>query len=194
MLSKINTEAPKAGYKPKKCAACLNRFTPTKMLQKVCNWRCGLDWIAKQREKKIRKDIRERKDKLKRRADWIIEAQTVFNAYIRARDVAAGHQCIDCGKAFEPGLPGGSIDAGHYLSRSLAPQHRFNEKNCFAQRKNCNRPGGTTRAAFRAGVVARIGAEAVEALEADNTPQKWTIEDLKQIKATYKQKLKGLKK
>ena len=193
MLSKINTEAPKTGYKPKKCAACSNSFTPSKRLQKVCGWRCGLDWIAQQREKKIRKDIRERKDKLKRRADWIIEAQTAFNAYIRARDINAGHKCIDCGRDFEPGKPGGAIDAGHYLARSLAPQHRFNEDNCYAQKKNCNRPGGTTRAAFRAGVVARIGLEAVEALEADNAPAKWTIPELKAIRDTYRQKLKQLK-
>jgi hypothetical protein len=86
------------------------------------------------------------------------------------------------------------MDAGHYLSRGSAEHLRFNENNVFGQRKNCNRPGGTTRAAFRAGVIARIGLAAVEALEADQTVAKWTIEDLKAMKKAYQAKLKELKK
>jgi hypothetical protein len=80
------------------------------------------------------------------------------------------------------------MDAGHYLARSIAPQHRFTEDNVFGQRKNCNRPGGTTRAAFRAGVIARIGLARVEALEADNAVRKWDREELVALKAHYRAK------
>jgi hypothetical protein len=135
---------------------------------------------------------RRRKEAAKRQPQLIAEAQAAFNAFIRARD--EGQTCICCGKPFEPMKPGGSIDAGHFRSRGAAGHLRFNEDNCFAQRKNCNRPGGTTYAAFRAGVVARIGEERVAALEADNAPHKWTHEELRAIRDTYKAKLKEMKK
>lgn len=146
---------------------------------------------AAKREQEERAATRVRKEAVKRRPDLLAEAQVAFNAFIRARD--AGLPCICCGKPFEPQKPGGSADAGHYLSRGSSPHLRFNENNCFAQRKNCNRPGGTTRSAFRAGVVARIGLEAVEALESDNAVQKWSMDDLRAIKAMYVAKRKELK-
>ncbi|CAN7494168.1 recombination protein NinG [Acidovorax sp. LjRoot74] len=135
---------------------------------------------------------RRRKEAAKRIPELIAEAQAAFNAYIRARD--EGQPCICCGKPFEPMKPGGSVDAGHFRSRGAAGHLRFNEDNCFAQRKNCNRPGGATYAAFRAGVVARIGEERVAALEADNTPCKWMHDQLRAIRDTYRAKLKELRK
>lgn len=138
-----------------------------------------------------RAETRRRKEAVKRMPDLIAEAQTAFNAYIRARD--ASKPCICCGKPFEPMKPGGSADAGHFRSRGAAGHLRFNEDNCFSQRKNCNRPGGTTYAAFRAGVVARIGEARVLALEADNAVHKWTHDELRAIRDTYKAKLKEMK-
>lgn len=129
---------------------------------------------------------------MRRLPELIAEAQAAFNAFIRARD--AGLPCICCGQPFEPMKPGGSVDAGHFRSRSSAGHLRFNEDNCFAQRKNCNRPGGTTYGAFRAGVVARIGEARVAALENDNAPHKWTREELIAIRDTYKAKLKEMKR
>ena len=148
--------------------------------------------LNKQREQ--RKDTKRKLDSLKSLPELMSEAQVAFNAYIRARDIKAGHGCIDCGKPCEPNKPGGSIDAGHYLSRGSSSHLKFNEDNCFAQRKNCNRPGGTTRDAFRAGVEARIGREALEALEADHHVHKWTKDELRAIKALYVSKMKELKK
>ena len=84
------------------------------------------------------------------------------------------------------------MDAGHFRSRSSAPNLRFCEDNIFGQRKNCNRPGGATAANFRAGVVARIGEERVLAVEHDNAPRKWTHAELIEIAATYKAKRKAL--
>ena len=139
-----------------------------------------------------RAETRRRKEANKTRGELIADAQAAFNAFIRARD--AGLPCICCSKPFEPGKPGGSVDAGHFRSRSSAPHLRFDENNCFAQRKNCNRPGGTTYAAFRAGVVARIGLAAVEVVEADNGSAKWTHDELRGIKDTYRAKLKALTK
>lgn len=161
----------------------------------ACGSKIALARLEKKRQaqaKAERKADREKKQQLKRRQDWVKDAQDAFNRYVRLRDIAAGHGCIDCGKPFEPNRPGGSIDAGHYLSRGSAPHLKFDERNVFAQRKNCNRPGGATRDDFRAGVVARIGEEAVSALESDQSTKKYTIEDLKAIKTKYRALAKAL--
>lgn len=196
----IRTKTPKTN----RCKHCKVRL-PEELARHVLHPECIDPWVAIQRAKQERarvkaakvraaKDKRETRAKLekfKKRGEWIEEAQRAFNLWVRTRD--AGQPCICCGKPFEPQKPGGSMDAGHYISRGAAPHLRFDERNVFGQRKNCNRPGGATRAAFRAGVVARIGLEAVEALEADQSSPKWSIDDLKQIKATYTAKAKALK-
>jgi hypothetical protein len=189
----------RASTKLRKCKHCKQSFVPARPNAVVCSPDCGLSLVRSNREKRAlkldriaAKNDRARKEALKTRADWIADVQVEFNRFIRARDIGAGHGCIDCGKQFEPSRPGGSVDAGHYLSRGSAPHLRFNENNCFAQRKNCNRPGGATREAFRTGVEARIGLAALEALERDQTVQKWTIDELKAMKAEYKAKTKKL--
>lgn len=179
----------------KKCKVCRQPNRPFKTTCSIeCEAELGLRLLEKAKRaeaKQVRAVDKERKEKLKRRADWIEEAQRAFNAYIRARD--ADKPCICCGKPFEPQKPGGSMDAGHFISRGAAPHLRFHENNVFGQRKNCNRPGGAKRNEFRAGVIERIGLQAVEELEADNTVQKWSIDDLKQIKEKYREKLRDLK-
>jgi len=49
------------------------------------------------------------------------------------------------------------------------------------------------QSAYRPRLIEKIGLQAVEELEADNTVQKWTIDDLRQIKEKYRQKLRDLK-
>lgn len=184
--------------KQKACKNCKTKFMPISSWAAACSPLCGLELARSKRLKAEKaekvKDKRETKAKLekhKKRGEWLTEAQTEFNKFIRARD--AGKPCICCGKPFEPQKPGGSADAGHYLSRGAAPHLRFVENNVHAQRKNCNRPGGTTRIQFRAGMIERIGLEAVEALEADQTPRNYTIDDLREIKRVYTAKARELK-
>jgi len=186
--------------KSKKCGnkACRALFLPNRSFQDWCSHECAVviaqDRLAKAKDRQARRERaadRTKREAMKPLRELLAEVQIACNAYIRARD--AGKPCICCGKPFELQKPGGSMDAGHYLARSIAPQHRFNEDNIFGQRKNCNRPGGATRAAFRAGVIERIGLERVEALEADATVPKWTREELRAIKAEYAAKLRALK-
>lgn len=177
----------------KTCTQCGKQFTPSRPLQPVCGMRCAIRKVnaAKQAKKALeRSTTRERKEALKTIADRIAEVQFVFNKFIRTRDQNLG--CIDCGKPFEPQKPGGSMDAGHYRSRTAAPELRFSEDAVFGQRKNCNRPGGAKSADFRAGMVARIGEERVRAVETDTRPLKRTHESLIDLKAEYVAKLKAL--
>ena len=172
------------------CKVCSANFLRLNSMQVVCGVRCArqVPVIAK---RTARQQDAQKREALKTRKEVMQEAQQAFNAYIRLRD--AGRRCICCGSAIEPQKPGGSADAGHYLSVGSAPNLRFNEANVHAQRKNCNRPGGTTRAAFRAGMIARIGLADVERLEADQTLSKHTIDELRGIRATYRAKAKALK-
>lgn len=185
-----------------KCRVCGVKFVATRALQPTCGeYACMVQYAesvakksAEKRKKEERAAFKERKEKAKRTGDLREEAQAAFNAFIRYRDLSAGHTCIDCGKPFEPSRPGGSVDAGHYLSRGSHPNLAFDENNVFAQRKNCNRPGGTTAAAFRLGVISRIGLAAVEALEADTTPRRYRADDYRRIRDEYRAKLRELKR
>lgn len=139
-----------------------------------------------------RADTRRRKEALKTRSDYLKEAQQAFNAFIRERDRLAGHACISSGRPLD--WSGNQVDAGHYRSTGAAPHLRFNEDNCHAQSKHDNQYLSGNAVDYRIQLVARIGLARVEALEADNTTQKWTAEDLKAIRDGYRAKLKQLKK
>ncbi|HBO6281345.1 TPA: recombination protein NinG, partial [Pseudomonas aeruginosa] len=139
-----------------------------------------------------RREVRVRKEKLKSRSDHLREAQQAFNEFIRWRDRIAGHACISSGLPLD--WSGNQTDAGHYRSTGAAPHLRFNENNCHAQRKLDNRYLSGNAVDYRVGLIARIGLAAVEELEADNSVRKYTVEDLKAIKAHYRAKVRELKK
>lgn len=176
--------------KPRHCKVCKGLFTKQRMGQVVCGPKCAADLATQAREKKAKADYKARKEAIKTRSDWLKEAQVAFNAFIRERDRLAGRPCISSGKPLD--WSGNGVDAGHYRSVGSAPHLRFDERNCHAQSKQDNRYGAGRAVDYRVGLIARIGLEAVEALEADQTPRKWTIDELKAIKATYKAKLKEL--
>jgi len=177
--------------KAKPCAVCERLFVPERMGQQVCRPTCAL---KKVRQEKVaeRAKVRNRKEAIKTIPDLIKEAQREFNAYIRARD--RDQPCICCGKPLGDGDVGGAYDCGHYRSTGSASHLRFHENNAHAQRKQCNRWGAGRAVDYRIGLVARIGLSAVSALEADNTPHKWTREELIAIRDTYKKKLKEMQK
>lgn len=183
--------------KPKTCAyeKCGREFLPRMPMQRVCRPICAQRYARQVRDEKEaaeKQQSRAQKEACKTRGKLQAEAQAAFNAYIRYRD--AGLPCIDCGQPFEANKPGGSMDAGHYLARSVAPHLRFTEDNVHGQRKNCNRPGGTTRSAFRDGLVKRIGEDRVQAVENDHRLRKWTQDDFRRIRDTYRVRLKDAQK
>ena len=197
----------RATLKQKKCKECGTKFQPRGSFDPVCSSiECkvayGLKVAAKSKAKREkaeriqqqvdRKIIRMKKDDLKTRREWLVDAQRAFNAFIRLRDQMKGYPCISSGRPLD--WSGNAVDAGHYHSVGSAPHLRFNEDNCHAQSKKDNRYGAGCAVDYRLGLIARIGIKRVEALESDQRPRKWSIEELKQITATYKQKLRDLKK
>lgn len=137
-------------------------------------------------------ETRRRKEAIKTIPQLTREAQLAFNAYIRARDQAAGHDCISSGRPLD--WSGNAVDAGHYRSTGAAPHLRFNEDNCHSQSKHDNQFLAGNAVDYRIGLIGRIGLARVEALEADNQPRKWTREELIAIRAKYRAKAKQAKK
>lgn len=191
-------------FKRTRCAHCKGKFTPERQSQ-IVHPECAADYVVAQREKeerakakqermaaKVEKaEIRKRKEAIKTRSDYIKEAQAAFNAYVRERD--KDKPCICCGLPLSAGDVGGAYDCGHYRSVGSAPHLRFHEHNAHAQRKQCNRWGAGRAVDYRLGLIARLGLEVVEALEADQEPRKWSIQNLIEIRDTYRAKLKELK-
>jgi len=187
--------------KPKKCKnpACGISFPPQRLGQAVCSPKCGLaikDVNQAKARKSLaqveRRDIKVRKEKLKSRGEHMREAQQAFNEYVRTRDQAAGHLCISSGNPLD--WSGNAVDAGHYRSVGSAPHLRFDERNCHAQSKQDNRFLSGNAVDYRIGLIERIGQEAVDALEADQSVRKYSVEQIKGIKTYYRAKTKELKK
>lgn len=189
--------------KPPRCKHCKER---TDRIGRLLHEECVDAWLNVQRAKKQaaekkeriarakveRAETRRRRAALETIPELIKAAQKEFNAYIRARDAAQA--CICCGKPLGEGDVGGAYDCGHYRSTGSASQLRFNEHNAHAQRKVCNRWGAGRAVDYRRGLVERLGLEVVETLESDNTPRKWTREELRSIASTYRQKLRDLQR
>lgn len=203
-LARTSTLKP---ARTRKCAVkgCSNRFQPRSMMHKVCSAECSIVFTAAERKRldaKLaaadRAETRAKLAKFKRRPQYVAEAQEAFNAYIRERDRDLPCICCDSFKASgESALHGGGWDAGHFISRGHASHLRFDERNVHKQRKGCNKPGGTTRAKYRDGLVRRYGEQYVaelEALEYAPPTRDLTIEELVRIKETYRAKLRALKK
>lgn len=152
----------------------------------------NMEKLRAKAKKVDRAETRKKLEKFKKISDYIREAQKEFNAFIRLRD--ADKPCICCGEPLGAGEVGGAFDCGHYRSRGSAPHLRFNEWNAHAQRKYCNRHGAGRAVDYRIGLIARIGLEAVEALESDNRVHKWTAQELREIRETYRAKRKELEK
>ena len=187
--------------RPKTCKnpACGVKFRPMQMGQKVCGWKCGLaiapdqgDKAAKALRQHERKETRVRKEKLKTRSDHMKECQRAFNEFIRWRDRVAGHACISSGRHLD--WSGNMTDCGHYRSVGSSPHLRFDERNAHAQSKHDNQFLSGNVVAYRLGLIARIGLDAVEELECDQEPRKYSTQDLIDMAAEYRAKTRDLKK
>lgn len=184
--------------KTSRCKVCKSKFDEPRYFPQWCSVDCA-SVLAERKLAKIKRaaELREkRQDKItresqKRRGDFVKEAQVAFNQYIRTRDEKKA--CICCGKPLMQGGVGGGFDCGHYRSVGSAPHLRYDENNAHGQTKQCNRWGAGRAVDYRIGLIARIGLASVEALEADQTPRRYTVDELKAIKAKYMAKTKELK-
>lgn len=206
----------KKAPKQKKCKnpACGISFPPQRLGQAVCSPKCALVMAPANSEKarkaiaqRDRCEIKVRKEALKSRADHLKDAEKAVRDYRRTYELSIGSGCISCGESQESILAaqgwkvGGAFDAGHFMGKGARPELRLEPSNIWLQCKACNsgsymhaRKGYTVSQGFRTGLIARIGLEAVEALEADHEPRKHTVDELKAITAEYRAKTRELKR
>jgi hypothetical protein len=170
----------------KKCKVCTEPFVPRQPMQRVCGVDCAKAEAVRIRQHAEKKADRAKREKLKPRADWLKEAQTAFNAWVRERDDAL--PCISCGRHHQ-----GQWHAGHYLSTGARPELRFHPDNVHKQCQPCNTHLHGNLVLYRLALIEKIGLDRVEWLEGPHEPQKWSIDDLKAIKAEYSRKAKELK-
>ena len=171
----------------RKCKVCGEKYTPTMPLQTACSLICAIEHGKVLAARKEYKETREKRKKLKSRAQYMKEAQSAFNKFIRVRD--AHLPCISCGRHHQ-----GQYHAGHYRTTKAAPELRFNEQNVHKQCRPCNEFLSGNIVNYRVELIRRIGIDSVEWIEGPHEPNKYTIEELIEIKKEYTRKAKELEK
>lgn len=166
--------------KQKKCKVCCDQFMPTNTTQTICGWKCATTYAETLATKREAKELREAKKEAKPLKYWLDLAQKWANKSVRLRD--AHLPCISCGTTADV-----QYAAGHYRSRGSASHLRFNLDNLHKQcNRHCNMALSGNQRNYRIGLIERIGIERVEAIENDNTPHKWTIDEAKAVIAHHK--------
>jgi hypothetical protein len=182
--------------KPKKCnnPACGVSFPPRRLGQVVCSPACAVALVQVKREQERkslaqleRRAIKAAKERIKSRSQHMKEAQVAFNAWVRLRD--ARLPCVSCGRHHN-----GQWHAGHYRTVGGSPELRFEPLNVWRQCAPCNNHQSGNIVNYRIELVKRIGEEKVAWLEGPHQPRKYTIEELKTIKAEYRAKARELKR
>lgn len=184
-------KAPK--LKTRKCKVCKCVFQKTSLTQSVCSMACAIAHAEKLRIKReefearrVRVEHKKKLVELKPMIYFLNKAEKAVNAWIRWRD--REDNCISCGRWHN-----GEWNAGHYRSVGAAGHLRFNEDNIHKQCVPCNKNLSGNIIEYRPRLIRKIGIERVEGIENNNTPHKWTREELQDIEKHYREKLKKAK-
>ena len=130
--------------------------------------------------------------KVKRQPDLKAKLDKEFSLFIRLRDTMPSgfFRCISCGQI----KPYEQADCGHYINR----QHmstRFDETNCNAQCRKCNRFMEGNIQGYRQGLIAKYGEQRVLLLEAKKyQTRKYSVFEYRQLIKYYNALWKKLKK
>ena len=171
----------------RKCVSCKVKFTPQNNTQICCSPKCAIDYMKSKKASAWQKEKKVLKEKLMTKSDYLNICQKVFNTYIRTRD--KDKPCISCDKF----LKEKDINASHFYSVGSSPNLRFNEDNVHNSCIRCNKDlhGNLIEYALR--LPNRIGIERFNELaQARNTPALYSIDDVKELIAIYKVKIKEL--
>jgi hypothetical protein len=169
-----------------RCKKCKDKFEPIRFNHKYClKDECIRAFVAKTKEKMWKQTKTRMKEDLKTTQDWLKEAQTIFNKYIRLRDM--GLLCISCNT-----LPK-KKNAGHYFSSGGHSNVRFDEDNVHLQCEHCNTYLSGNLLNYQIGIEKRIGAEKLIELQGKaHLEKRWTVDELKEIIKEYKTKVRQL--
>ncbi len=164
---------------------CRPTYLSPRAFVNFCSPDCGeilagkkLAKMRAQKERMQRRIDAEKREELKPRSEFIKEAQSSFNKFIRVRDAA--QPCISCQRHHD-----GQYHAGHYLTTGARPELRFCEENVHKQCAPCNNHLSGNLVLYRKNLILKIGQDKVDWLEGFHEAKHYTIEDLKAIKAKY---------
>jgi len=170
--------------KEKKCKVCRDKFTPIRPLQQVCSPSCGYEYSKQLKSKEWSKKKKQMKEELQTVQELMKIAQVVFNKWIRQRD--KDELCISCQK---PVLK--KANASHYFSSGGHKNVTFNEDNVHKSCEYCNTFLHGNLLNYQVEIQKKIGADRLLTLhEEAHKTKKFTREELKEIIAKYKNKLK----
>lgn len=170
-----------------RCKHCKEKFIPIRFNMKYCIETECLRAFSEEIKQKTWKETKTRmKTELKTTQDWLKEAQTHFNHFIRLRD--NGLWCISCG------LPPKKKNAGHYFSSGGHSNVRFDEDNVHLQCEACNTYLSGNLLNYQIGIEKRIGAERLIKLQGKaHLEKRWSVEELKEIIKKYKNLVRDMK-
>jgi len=182
--------------KNKKCKFCGDGYEPRNSMQSVCSPDCAYKLVEqnnikkaakaiKDKEKELRKHLKESKERLKTKGQLAKEAQVAFNKYVRLRDKDL--PCISCGRHHQ-----GQYHAGHYRSVGSSPHLRFNLWNVHKQCSVCNNHLSGNLINYRMNLIKKIGKEKVDWIESANFSNKYSEEYLRRVKRIFKNKFRAL--
>lgn len=200
--------------RPKKCKAhsCGLKFQPERQMQETCCIKCAIELTNLKRAKKAAKDAAEifpltlqplldkkiveaskqellaKREASKKKAEFYAKdrshqlklTQPVFNAWIRFRD--SGKPCVSCDK---PDSGTHQRHASHFRSVGACAELRFNSLNVHTSCSVCNNHLSGNIAGYRPRLIDKIGIELVEWLEGPHEPNKYTCDQLREIRAYY---------
>ena len=157
-------------------------------MQAVCDWSCAAlhaENLRIKREasegKRVRKETKNAKLKIKPRSQWLKEAQAVVNRYVRLRDTHLG--CCSCDK---PSTWDGQWHASHFRSVGAAPSVRFNLWNIHKSCSVCNNWLSGNLSEYEPRLRIKIGNEKVDFLRSSNSASGYEVEYLQRLIRVFK--------
>jgi hypothetical protein len=157
-------------------------------MQAVCSPRCAHRKVRLDKTKE-REAFRERKEKIKTRAQWEDECRKIVQKIARLRDRNDG--CISC---HLPATWGGQWHGSHFRSHGAASAVQFHLWNIHKSCSSCNKDKGGNIHDYRPRLIAKIGQDKVDWLMAQNQTFKPPIDYYKRFKAVMGKRLRRMEK
>ena len=169
-----------------RCKNCKEKFEQVRFNQKFClEPECVRVWVESEKAKQWKKTKQKAKQDLMTLSDYLKLTQQVFNKFIRLRD--KGNVCISCQKKAL------KENAGHFFNANNHYNVRFDERNVNLQCEHCNTYLSGNLIEYQRNLIHKIGITDYSQLEAEaRKTRKFTIDELKEIIAIYKKKIKEI--
>ena len=176
--------------KPRHCDApgCVREFIPMRPLQRVCSPGCARRKVNADKAAE-RLETRARREKIKTTAKWEDECRAIVQKIARIRDRNDG--CISCDR---PASWDGQWHGSHYRSHGAASAVQFHLWNIHKACWICNKLYSGRINQYEPRLIAKIGQEKVDWLNAQNHVVRHDVDYYKRFKRVMGKRLRRLEK